>query len=153
MSQPNPISGQRIRFGIFELDLQAGELCRNGAKVKLQEQPLQILQVLLQTPGRVVSREDLRKRIWPADTFVDFDRGLYSALARLRDALGDSAESPRFVETVPSWLSFHRSYGRDRFHSLGGGSSCPHSPTVTSLHNPCFDNLGAGDLCAPGVPA
>ena len=101
MSQPNPISGQRIRFGIFELDLQAGELCRNGAKVKLQEQPLQILQVLLQTPGRVVSREDLRKRIWPADTFVDFDRGLYSALARLRDALGDSAESPRFVETVP----------------------------------------------------
>jgi TolB-like protein/DNA-binding winged helix-turn-helix (wHTH) protein/Flp pilus assembly protein TadD len=101
MSQPNPISGPRIRFGIFELDLQAGELCRNSARVKLQEQPLQILQALLQTPGRVVSRDDLRKRIWPADTFVDFDRGLYSALARLRDALGDSAESPRFVETVP----------------------------------------------------
>jgi TolB-like protein/DNA-binding winged helix-turn-helix (wHTH) protein len=101
MFQPNPISGQRIRFGIFELDLQAGELCRDGARVKLQEQPLQILRVLLQTPGRVVSREDLRKRIWPADTFVDFDRGLYSALARLRDALSDSAESPRFIETVP----------------------------------------------------
>lgn len=101
MSQADPISGQSIRFGIFELDPQAGELRRNGARVKLQEQPLQILQALAENPGRLVSREDLRKRIWPADTFVDFDRGLYSALARLRDALGDSAESPRFIETIP----------------------------------------------------
>lgn len=101
MSQPDPISGQIFRFGIFELDVQAGELRRHGARVKLQEQPLQILEALLQNPGRVVSREDLRKRIWPADTFVDFDRGLYSALARLREALSDSSESPRFIETVP----------------------------------------------------
>jgi TolB-like protein/DNA-binding winged helix-turn-helix (wHTH) protein/Flp pilus assembly protein TadD len=101
MSQRNPISDPLIRFGIFELDLRAGELRRNGARVKLQEQPLQILEALLENPGRVVTREDLRKRIWPADTFVDFDRGLYSALARLREALSDSAESPRYIETVP----------------------------------------------------
>ena len=101
MPQPSPISAQVVRFGIFELDLQAGELRRNGARVKLQEQPLQILQALLENPGRVVSRDDLRKRIWTADTFVDFDRGLYSALARLRETLGDSAESPRFIETIP----------------------------------------------------
>jgi len=101
MSKADPISRQLIRFGIFELDPHAGELRRNGARVKLQEQPLQILQALLQNPGRVVSREDLHKRIWPAGTFVDFDRGLYSALARLRGALSDSAESPRFIETLP----------------------------------------------------
>ena len=101
MSQGDPTSHQLIRFGSFELDLPSGELRRNGAKVKLQEQPFQILQVLLQNPGRVVSREDLRKRIWPEDTFVDFDRGLYSAFSRLRDALSDSAESPRFIETIP----------------------------------------------------
>src|ERR1700676_509376 len=101
MSPGDPISLQLIRFGIFQLDLASGELRRNGAKVKLQEQPLQILKVLLQNPGRVVSREDLRRRIWPEDTFVDFDRGLYSALARLRDALSDSANSPQFIETVP----------------------------------------------------
>jgi TolB-like protein/DNA-binding winged helix-turn-helix (wHTH) protein/tetratricopeptide (TPR) repeat protein len=101
MSQADPISRQPIRFGVFELDPQTGELRRNGTRVKLQEQPLQILQTLLNNPGRLVSREDLRKRIWPADTFVDFDRGLYSALARLRDALGDSAENPRFIETIP----------------------------------------------------
>jgi DNA-binding winged helix-turn-helix (wHTH) protein len=75
MSEADPISPQLIRFGIFELDPDAGELRRNGVKVKLQEQPLQILQALLQNQGKVVSREDLRKRIWPADTFVDFDRG------------------------------------------------------------------------------
>jgi TolB-like protein/DNA-binding winged helix-turn-helix (wHTH) protein len=101
MSLDDPISHQLIRFGSFELDLPSGELRRNGAKVKLQEQPLQILQVLLQHSGRVISREDLRKRIWAEDTFVDFDRGLYSALARLREALSDSAENPRFIETIP----------------------------------------------------
>jgi TolB-like protein/DNA-binding winged helix-turn-helix (wHTH) protein len=101
MPQPGHISDQPIRFGVFELDPRSGELRRNGSKVRLQEQPLQILLALVENPGRMVSREDLRKRIWPADTFVDFDRGLYSALARLRDALGDSAENPRFIETIP----------------------------------------------------
>lgn len=101
MPQVELTSQQLIRFGVFELDSQAGELRRQGARVKLQEQPLLILRILLENPGRVVTREDLRRQIWPADTFVEFDHGLYSALARLRDALGDSAESPRFIETLP----------------------------------------------------
>jgi Tol biopolymer transport system component/DNA-binding winged helix-turn-helix (wHTH) protein len=88
------------RFGVFELDLRAGELRRNGMKVKLQEQPFQVLAQLLEKPGEVVTREDLRSRLWPADTFVDFDHSLNAAIKRLRDALGDTAENPRFVETV-----------------------------------------------------
>src|SRR5215469_15678551 len=88
------------RFGVFELDLRAGELRRNGAKVKLQEQPFLVLSELLEHPGQVVTREELRKRLWPADTYVDFDHGLNAAIRRLRDALGDSAENPIFVETV-----------------------------------------------------
>lgn len=88
------------RFGIFEVDLRSGELRRNGMKVKLQEQPLQVLTQLLEHPGEVVTREGLRNRLWPADTFVDFDHSLNAAIRRLRDALGDSAENPTFVETV-----------------------------------------------------
>jgi len=88
------------RFGVYELDLRAGELRRNGIKVKLQEQPFQVLAELLEHPGRVVTREELRKRLWPVDTYVDFDHSLNAAIRRLRDALGDSAENPTFVETV-----------------------------------------------------
>ena len=89
-----------VRFGVFEADLKTGELRRNGSKIRLQEQPFQILSVLLVRPGDVVSREELRARLWPSDTFVDFDHSLNTAVRRLRDALGDSAENPRFVETV-----------------------------------------------------
>ena len=89
-----------VQFGVFEVDLRAGELRRNGSKVKLQEQPFQILSLLLEHPGEVVTREELQNKLWPADTFVDFDHSLNAAIRRLRDALGDSAESPRFVETV-----------------------------------------------------
>src|SRR5436309_10746431 len=88
------------RFGVFEVCLRGGELRRNGSRVKLQEQPFQILTLLLDRPGEVVTREDLRNRLWPVDTFVDFDHSLNAAIKRLRDALGDSAENPRFVETV-----------------------------------------------------
>jgi DNA-binding winged helix-turn-helix (wHTH) protein len=89
-----------VRFGVFEVDLRAGELRRNGSKVKLQEQPFQILTLLLEHPGEVVTREELQKKLWQEDTFVDFDHSLNAAIRRLRDALGDSAENPRFVETV-----------------------------------------------------
>ena len=89
-----------IQFGIFEADLRAGELRRNGAKIRLQEQPFQILAMLLEHPGEVVTREELRSRLWPVDTFVDFDHSLNAAVRRLRDTLGDTAENPRFVETV-----------------------------------------------------
>jgi len=89
-----------VRFGVFEADFAAGELRRQGIKIKLQEQPLQILEVLLERPGEIVSRDELQKRVWPADTFVDFDHGLYSAINRLREALGDSSGTPRYIETV-----------------------------------------------------
>jgi DNA-binding winged helix-turn-helix (wHTH) protein len=90
-----------IRFGLFALDARAGELRKQGVKIKLQEQPLQVLQVLFEKPGEIVTREELRKRIWPSDTFVDFDGGVNNAVKRLREALGDSADNPRFIETVP----------------------------------------------------
>src|SRR5467141_1247296 len=95
-----PNGNQRIQFGIFEVDMKAGELRRNGTRVRLQEQPFQILTILLEHSGEVVTREELRGRLWPADTYVDFDHSLNAAIRRLRDALGDSAENPRFVETV-----------------------------------------------------
>jgi TolB-like protein/Tfp pilus assembly protein PilF len=91
----------RVCFGEFEMDEHAGELRKEGIKVRLQEQPLQILRILLEHPGEVVMREDLRKRVWPTDTFVDFDHGINNAIKRLREALGDTAETPRFVETLP----------------------------------------------------
>ncbi len=91
----------RIHFGIFEVDLRSGELFRQGAKVKLQNQPFQLLAVLLDRPGEVVSREELRKRLWPRDTFVDFDHGLNKAINGLRTALRDQPKKPRFIETLP----------------------------------------------------
>jgi TolB-like protein/DNA-binding winged helix-turn-helix (wHTH) protein len=90
-----------IRFGVFEADLRSGELRRQGVKIRLQEQPFQALAILLERPGDVVTREELQKRLWSTDTFVDFDRGLNKAIKKIRDALGDSAESPRFIETLP----------------------------------------------------
>jgi len=95
----NPIKDV-IRFGTFEADLRAGELRRDGIKIRLQEQPFQVLTMLLERPGEIVTREELHSRLWPADTFVDFDHGLNAAVKRLRDALGDSAENPRFIETL-----------------------------------------------------
>ena len=96
---PTPVS-QLVRFDRFELDLRAGELRKGGIRTRLQEQPLQVLQALLEKPGQVVTCEELQKRIWPADTFVDFDHGLHAAVNRLRTALNDSADRPRYVETV-----------------------------------------------------
>jgi TolB-like protein/DNA-binding winged helix-turn-helix (wHTH) protein/Tfp pilus assembly protein PilF len=89
-----------ISFGVFEVDLRSGELRKNGSRVKLQEKPFQILAVLLDRPGELVTREELQKRLWPADTIVDFDHSLGTAIGKLRQALGDSAHNPRFVETL-----------------------------------------------------
>lgn len=94
-------SRARVRFGSFEMDLRAGELRKHGLRIRLQFQPLTILRMLLERPGEVVTREDLRQALWPGETFVDFDHGLNNAINRLRDTLSDSAESPRFVETLP----------------------------------------------------
>src|SRR5712672_2635096 len=94
-------SARIVRFGIFEVDLNALELRKNGLRLKLSEQPFQILVMLLERPGEIVTRDELRNRLWSGDTFVDFDHGLNNAVMRLREVLGDSSESPRFVETVP----------------------------------------------------
>jgi TolB-like protein/DNA-binding winged helix-turn-helix (wHTH) protein len=96
-----PQSSTPVRFGPFEVDPKSGELRKQGVRIRLQEQPLQILQILLERPGQIIGREELRQRLWPADTFVDFDHGLYNAIKRLREALGDLADTPRFIETVP----------------------------------------------------
>jgi cholera toxin transcriptional activator len=89
-----------LRFGVFEIDLTAGELRKNGARIRLQEQPFQVLTALLQNAGHVVTRDELREKIWPADTFVDFDHSLNTAVNKIRESLGDSASTPRFVETL-----------------------------------------------------
>jgi len=88
------------RFGVFEIDLSAGELRKNGVKQRLQGQPFQVLTVLLERAGEVVTREELQQKLWPSDTFVDFDHSLNTAINKVREALGDSASSPRFVETL-----------------------------------------------------
>jgi len=90
-----------LRFATFAADVRAGELRRQGKRVKLQEQPFQVLVVLLQRAGNVVTREELRSQIWSEDTFVDFDNSLNTAINRIREALGDSADNPRFIETLP----------------------------------------------------
>jgi TolB-like protein/DNA-binding winged helix-turn-helix (wHTH) protein/tetratricopeptide (TPR) repeat protein len=98
---PPALSPAVIRFEVFEVSLETAELCKSGRRVKLQEQPFRVLAMLLERRGEMVTREEMRQKLWPADTFVDFDHGLNSAVARLREALNDSAESPRFIETVP----------------------------------------------------
>lgn len=96
-----PPAAPRTRFGPFEVDLRAGELRKHGVRMKLTGQPLEILALLLAQPGEVVTREELRQRLWPGNTFGDFDHGLNAAVNKLREALGDSAEAPRYVETLP----------------------------------------------------
>ena len=98
---PAPSNHIRIlRFGVFELDLSASELRKGGVKLRLQGQPIQVLTILLERPGEVVTREELRQKLWAADTFVDFDHSLNTAINKVREALGDSASSPRYVETL-----------------------------------------------------
>jgi Tol biopolymer transport system component/DNA-binding winged helix-turn-helix (wHTH) protein len=94
-------AGRKVRFGVFELDPKTGELRKGGLRIRLQEQPLRVLTALLDRPGELVTREELQKKLWPGDTFVDFDQGLGKAIRKLREAIGDSAHNPRFIETLP----------------------------------------------------
>jgi len=94
-------AGARVfRFGIFELDVRSRELRKNGVRIKLQEQPAEVLFLLLEHAGEVVTREQIQKHLWSGNTFVDFDKAINSAVRKLREALGDTAENPRFVETL-----------------------------------------------------
>jgi Tol biopolymer transport system component/DNA-binding winged helix-turn-helix (wHTH) protein len=117
-----------IRFSTFEVDLHTGELRQRGQKVKLQEQPLQVLAALLERPGQMVTREELRSRLWSADTFVDFDHSLNAAIKRLRDALGESAETPIFIETLA-----RRGY---RFIAPVDGSLTPNRVGIVPVSEP-----------------
>src|SRR3974390_1323698 len=92
---------QGLRFGVFDVDLRTQELRKHGTRVKLPRQSFQILQMLLERPGELVTREELQKALWPAETFVDFDHGLNNAVKRIPAALGDKAETPRWIETLP----------------------------------------------------
>src|ERR1700719_3693000 len=112
------------RFGTFEVNLQTGELRHAGQKLKLQEQPFQVLATLLERPGEVVTRDELRSRLWPEDTFVDFDHSLNAAIKRLRDALGESADAPVFIETLA-----RRGY---RFIAPVNGSSSPSAAEIAA---------------------
>src|SRR5258708_30090705 len=94
-------SSRVLRFGTFEVDLRAGELRKQGVRIKLQEQPFHVLTLLLQRPGEVITREELRSELWQSETFVDFDNSLNTSINKLREALGDSADNPRFIETLP----------------------------------------------------
>src|SRR5713226_4804470 len=115
-----------LRFGPFEADVRAGELRKGGLKVKLQDQPFRILVMLLERPGELVTREEIHQKLWPADTFVDFDHGLNNAVNRLRETLGDSAETPRFIETLHK-----RGY---RFIApVNGREAAEHAPTSVSV--------------------
>ena len=100
MQEPSA-PARAVRFGAFAVDLRAGELLKDGRKIRLPEQPFHVLALLLECPGEVVTRDELRQCLWPAETFVDFDHGLNNAINRLRETLGDSAESPRYIETLP----------------------------------------------------
>jgi len=101
MTAPPVASARIVRFGVFEADLKAGELRKHGFRLKLAEQPFQLLAMLLERPGEIITRDELRSRLWPGDTFVDFDHGLNNAVMRVREVLLDSSEHPRYVETVP----------------------------------------------------
>jgi DNA-binding winged helix-turn-helix (wHTH) protein len=120
-------ASQVRRFAGFEADLQTGELRKNGMRIRIQEQPFQILAMLLQRPGRLVSREELRQKLWPADTFVDFDQGLNTAINKLREHLGDSATHPRFVETLPKrgYRFIFPVESPQNATSIGGGAMHP----------------------------
>ena len=118
-----------IRFGTFEVDLASGELRKQGVRIKLQDQPFQALVALIERPREVLTRDELHKRLWPADTTVDFDRGLNKAINRLREALGDDADSPQFIETLPQ-----RGY---RFLAhVETGSTEPSRPPPTETQPP-----------------
>jgi DNA-binding winged helix-turn-helix (wHTH) protein/WD40 repeat protein len=136
---------ETVRFGLFELDLAAAQLTRNGTSIRLPQQPLRLLSVLLESPGEIVTREQLRQRLWPSDIFIDFDHGLNKAIQKLRDALGDSADSPRYIETVPR-------VGYRFIAPVRNGTSPPplESPPLSELDRP--PEADTEVLAAPQFP-
>src|ERR1700731_4223163 len=140
-----PQDSRTLRFDIFTLDLRAGELYKGGHKIKLQEQPFRILAMLLEQPGQVVTREQLRERLWPEDTFVDFDHSLNTAVKKLRQALNDEADKPRFIETLPK-----RGY---RFVGPAvEGTQVPQSSRGKEIGLPADEDAGEPESKSTGTP-
>ena len=136
---------RRIRFDAFDVDMRAGEVRKHGIRLKLHRQPFQVLSLLLEHPGDVVTREELHQKLWPGDTFVDFDTGLNSAVKKLRDALCDSADAPRYIETLPR--RGYRFIAQVQNGDLSAGVSPIELPAVVPLRsNPNEDGLGAERL-------
>ena len=139
MTESGPV--RRYRFGTFEADAVTGELRRQGIRIKLNAQPFQVLLMLLERPGEVLTREEIARALWSDDTFVDYDHGVNSAVNRIRDALGDTASSPRFVETLA-----RRGY---RFvapvETLAGQSELPPSPASTAEKEPANASIFSGN--------
>src|ERR1700722_17213803 len=144
MQSPSPLT-DIVRFGIFQLDLTARELRKAGVKVKLQEQPFRVLALLVDRAGQVVTREELQQKVWPTDVFVGFDQGLNNAIKKVRDALGDSADSPRFIETVDR-------HGYRFVAPVGAVPGRPSEPRFhfgwRTLRNTALIGLGAASLIA-----
>jgi Tol biopolymer transport system component/DNA-binding winged helix-turn-helix (wHTH) protein len=143
--EPQPAAQCTVRFGLFEADLRVGELRKQGRTIKLQEQPFQVLAMLLRQPGEVVTREQLQQALWPADTFVEFDQGLNTAVKKIRQALGDSADNPRFVETIP-----RKGY---RFIAPVSGAEVAAPPPVGRHRRPFLALAAAGASIAVAAAA
>jgi TolB-like protein/DNA-binding winged helix-turn-helix (wHTH) protein/lipoprotein NlpI len=138
-----PVHPSKItRCGVFEIDLKAFELRKHGLRLKLSEQPFQILAILLEKPGEIVTRDELRERLWPGDTFVDFDHGLNNAVMRLREVLGDSSDRPRFIETLPR-RGYRFIAPTEEIHSA--------APTLAATHHPPEprDDSSTGVILSP----
>src|SRR6202045_3374614 len=145
-----------VRFGAFEVDLKTTEVRKHGMRLKISEQPFQILAILLEKPGEVVTRDELRERLWPGDTFVDFDHGLNNAVMRLREALADSSDRPRFVETLPrrgyrfiAPIEELRSPVRDApaaLRAVQTVAELPHSDPFVEFSSDAAGVVGRGDL-------
>ena len=130
-----PQSPARLAFGPFEVNVPAGQLLKSGVRIRLSSQPFQILLSLLAHPGEVVANEQLREQIWKEGTFVDFEHGLHAALNKLRRALGDSADNPRYIETVPGrGYRFIGAIGRQPVPISGGSAAPAHSPPVAGAN-------------------
>ena len=137
-----------IRFGAFEVDTRSGELRRQGSRLKLQEQPFQVLVLLLERPGEVVTREELTRRLWSNNTFVDFDRGLNKAINRLREVLRDSAEKPRFIETLPQ-----RGYRFIAHVERAAADSAVAAPAGLELRSPLHESTPWQSCPSTTIPA
>ena len=146
MQAPSPPT-DIVHFGIFQIDLKARELHKAGVKVKLQEQPFRVLALLVDRAGQVVTREELQEKIWPTDAYVAFDQGLNNAIKKVRDALGDSADSPRFIETL----------ARRGYRFVAPVGAMPQRPAPTSISIRTFrrtpTSRAAASIRSMSVPA